>query len=456
MNAESLLTQGGRVTRIIDRVKRPLFIGCFIAAFLGLFLGQMLLFAGGTLGFSFVAVVHLFMRRSNTPLLGNYLGLGRYLRVTRHGKVLLGLTLIIGLTAINARINLLLIVLGMLLGVVLISGVLSENSLRRLSARLYLPSTAYAGIAFPARLTVQNAKKRFPSYSVELDLHFEGKPGTLVSRTYVLKVPAQRTITLEHLLSIPVRGRTVVRRLRLGTRFPFGLFEKWSYVPVEAEMLLYPRLGRIPGRLIPSSDAYRNQGARKVLSIKGKDEFWGIREYREGDNPRLIHWRSSARLGKRLVKEYHRQESQNVCILMDAHVPAGDDALDARFETAVSFAATLAKHLLDQDYRVFFAAYGQELVRLKTDRGARQIKRVLTALAEIASSPEKTFDHLVSELDPRSTADAVVVGVLLDETRERSARAMLQQQRTADVRLFSVDSPAFAALFVPPASEDDA
>jgi uncharacterized protein (DUF58 family) len=431
-------------------VKRPLFLAFFAVALVCLLAGQFLLFLGATFGFTVIGVVHLFMRRSMLPLLGNYLGIGRYLRVTRDGKILLALTVIIGLTAINARINLLLIVLGMLFGFILISGVLSENSLRRVSAKLFLPSVAYAGSPFPARLTLRNGKKRLPSYSLHVEVYFEGDDGTFASRSYVLKLPADSIVTLEQNLSIDVRGRKTVRRVRIATRFPFGFFEKWSYHPVEAEVLLFPKLGRISGRFLPVSREYRNQGARKVLAKLGRDEFWGIRDYRDGDNPRHIHWRSSARFRKRLVKEYHREESQNVCILLDAHVPEDAPELAERFEQAVSFAATLARQLLQQDYQVSFAAYGQDLVKVTTERGPRQTRRILSALAEIQPSRDKAFQDLVKELDPRLIGDTFVVAVMLDGIRERAARAQLYRQRGAPLRTVSVDSPAFRLLYEPP------
>jgi len=237
----------------------------------------------------------------------------------------------------------------------------------------------------------------------------------------------------------------------VGTRFPFGIFEKWSFLPVEAEVLVYPAVGRIPGRIIPTSDEYRHAGAAKVLTKAGHDEFWGIREFREGDNPRHIHWRSAARLGKRMVKEFHREESQNVCLLLDAHVPEGEDALRERFERAVSFVATLSRDLLAQDYGVSFAAYGQSMVKLPTDRGARQGRQVLTALAEIQPSAGADFEAMLRELDPRITGDAFIVAVMLDASRERDARALLARSWNQRLRILSVDSPAFRVLFEPPA-----
>jgi len=92
-------------------------------------------------------------------------------------------------------------------------------------------------------------------------------------------------------------------------------------------------------------------------------------------------------------------------------------------------------------------------VRLKTARGTRQLKRILSALAEIEPNGEVPFDRLVGQLDSRTISDTFVVGVLLDESRERSAMSNLQRQRNTQVRLISVDSPAFAALFEPPPAE---
>ncbi len=450
MATEHVNSRPGRFTRVVDAVKRPLFMLFFLVAMAGAVAINPIVFALGTLGFSLVGVVHLFMRRSTTPLLGNYLGLGRYLRVTYDGRILLALAVVIGLAAINARINLLILVLGMLLGVIIISGVLSESTLRKLSVKVFLPSTAFANVPFPARVSLRNGKRWMPSYSLHLEIYFEGRDETLVSKSYVLKVPPGRTVTLEHLIDIDVRGRKLVRRVRVATRFPFGIFEKWSYVPVEAEVLMFPPLGRVPGRIIPTSDEYRHQGSAKVLAKAGHDEFWGIREYRDGDNPRHIHWRSTARLGKRLVMEFHREESQNVCLLLDAHAPADEPELLERFERAVSFVATLSRDLLAQDYGVSFAAHGQSMVRLATERGTRQSRQVLTALAEIEPSADVDFEAMLREVEPRLTADATIVAVLLDASRERAVRAMLARSRNTRLRLISVDGPAFGILFEPP------
>jgi uncharacterized protein (DUF58 family) len=341
-----------------------------------------------------------------------------------------------------------------MLGVVLISGTLSETSLRKLSVKLFLPPTAFAASPFAARLTLRNDKRGLPSYSLNLEIVFEGPSGMLSSKCYVLKVPARSVVTLEHPLIIGARGRHRVRRVRVGTRFPFGFFEKWSYCSVDAEVLMYPEIGRMAGRIIPSAEEYGRAGASKVLNKTGADEFWGIREFREGDNPRLIHWKCSARtrMKKRLVKEFHREEARKFCILLDAYVPPdAPGEMKERFEKAVSFAATLSKRLLEQDAQVSFAALGKGLVRLDAGSGQRQLRRILAALAEIEPNPVQDFNKLLLELDPHMRSHAFVFAVALDQARIDSTRQVLQRPRHNHIHIVSVDSPAFKLLFQPPA-----
>ena len=87
---------------------------------------------------------------------------------------------------------------------------------------------------------------------------------------------------------------------------------------------------------------------------------------------------------------------------------------------------------------------------LPTDHGTRQSRQVLTALAEIEPSPDVNFEAMLREIEPRLTADATVVAVMLDASRERAARALLSRSRHSRVRLISIDAPAFRVLFEPP------
>src|SRR5262249_30876909 len=90
----------------------------------------------------------------------------RKLKFTREGKYYLGITLGVGFAAINTGNNLLYLLLGMLLSLMLVSGVMSELSLRHLTVTRRLPVRAQVGRAHLVEIEVYNHKKRIPSYAI--------------------------------------------------------------------------------------------------------------------------------------------------------------------------------------------------------------------------------------------------------------------------------------------------
>ena len=142
------------------------------------------------------------------------------------------------------------------------------------------------------------------------------------------------------------RGRYRFGPLRLTTRFPFGLFSRTITVgPVETLTVL-PRLGKLT----------RVWAARRLEAIAGADrrrrrpgaegDFYGVREWRRGDSRRLIHWRSSARRGKLVVRQFERPQSRDAAVLLDLwQPPSPTDADLDTVELAVSFAGTVLADL---------------------------------------------------------------------------------------------------------------
>jgi uncharacterized protein (DUF58 family) len=102
--------------------------------------------------------------------------------------------------------------------------------------------------------------------------------------------------------SVPAerRGRLSPGRLTLHTRFPVGLYYAWSYVELETHCIVYPRPAP-PGLPLPPLQASGAQGAGRG---QGHDDFAGLREYRPGDSPRHIAWKTAAREQVLLTKQF--------------------------------------------------------------------------------------------------------------------------------------------------------
>src|SRR5215469_15480486 len=110
----------------------------------------------------------------------------RRLKFTREGKFFVGITLGVGFAAINTANNLLYLLLGMLLALIVVSGVMSELSLRDLTVVRRLPLRAQVGRAHLVEIEVYNHKRRVPSYAIEVEDLRAGQPAD--KRCFFLKI----------------------------------------------------------------------------------------------------------------------------------------------------------------------------------------------------------------------------------------------------------------------------
>jgi len=322
-----------------------------------------------------------------TPLLARLLAALRPRRrfpPTREGWYFLVATLLVGLAAINAGLNLLFLVWGMMLFLILASGVLSELCLRKLDVRRAMPPSVHADTPYLMGIALANEKRRLPSFSVEVEDLVGRRP--IEKRCYFLKLPAGRTQETAYRHVATRRGRLKLTGFRLSTRFPFGLIQKSRDVDAPAELLVYPALVPVPEDLLHGFSSQHGQGTQKWRSRRG--EFFGLREFRQGDDPRDIHWRTSARRGGAFVRETEDDEGQEVRLVLDNGAPgpaaepakAGEPSPSSApaFERAVSLAASVACELLNRGYRVGLAVRGEEIA---PESGPAQATRVLRFLA---------------------------------------------------------------------------
>jgi uncharacterized protein (DUF58 family) len=100
-------------------------------------------------------------------------------------------------------------------------------------------------------------------------------------------------------LLVERRGRVRLPVLRISSTAPFGLFRTWTWLALDAAVLVYPRAtGALPVPEAPGHDT----GSTQVEH--GQDELAWLRDFREGDSPRQIAWKAYARGAPLLVREY--------------------------------------------------------------------------------------------------------------------------------------------------------
>ena len=292
----------------------------------------------------------------------------RRLQFTREGRIIVILSVGVGFAAINTGNNLLYLLLGWLLSFIVASGILSEQTIRNLTVDRRPPPRIHAGEPFLMEVVIKNGKPKRASYSIEVEDLMGKVP--IDKRCYFLKIPEGKSQRTSYRHTFVRRGAYTLTGYRLATKFPFALFRKSKDVEAPLEIVVYPARVTVPRP--PPRSSTRGDAIADRLGRRG--EFFGLRERRPGDDRRDVHWKSSARTGRLLVREYEDELARRVTIAVDNALPEavrdaiGDAAVtpaqDAQItavERAIATAASLAAVYLEAGWTVELCARGSHV-----------------------------------------------------------------------------------------------
>jgi uncharacterized protein (DUF58 family) len=301
-------------------------------------------------------------------------------RITVEGVIFIALTFLIGLAAYNTGTNPLYLILAMMLSFLIVSGVLSSISLRKIEVDRVVPHHITAQEEFIVHLTMTNRKRLFPSYSLRIVDCL--KTGEAVGVCFILKVPRNTRFKCSYTCRFPRRGVYTLHRLSVSTQFPFGFFERSVATIVPRDVIVYPEIVDIKRYIHQSQIDFGEYDAMK----KGLGtSLYGLREYVSGDSARFIHWKVSAKSRKLMVREFEKEEKKKVCIFLNnVSSTFGDSVTAESFEKAIILVASMAKFLIDDDYQVqLVTASG----KVPYDTGVTHLYRILRALAVLELLP---------------------------------------------------------------------
>jgi uncharacterized protein (DUF58 family) len=298
----------------------------------------------------------------------------RRIRFTRSGLLFSAGALAVGLAAINTGNNLLYLVLGAMLGAIVVSGWLSERTIRGLEVHRHTPRPATAGAPLGLSYRVRNRSRRVPVVSVEIRELGLDRPAFVD----LLEPEVTGTVRSEH--HFERRGVLPLSTVTLSTTFPFGLFRKERDMEIPGEIVILPRSDR-PIRM-PMIGGGRTRRVDALFHGGGgvRGEYRGLRSYRPGDDVRDIHWRSTARLGEPVVREYEQEAGETLWICLDLRHPPGEAA-----EEAVEIAASMAARAESRGWRFGLATAGS---KVSPGQGPGHVQQILESLARVRFSQD--------------------------------------------------------------------
>lgn len=278
--------------------------------------------------------------------------------------------------------------------------------------------------SFPEWKAIQLAKeKRIRSF--RFDQSRKSKPFRRADAKDAFIPPAQAGEEVEVQMQMTPLRRGIIRfeGVTLARPDPFGIFRAFNPLPVSQAMLVLPKRYPLPPIALPGTMKYHEGGVALASNIGQSDEFVALRDYRRGDPLRHIHWRSWAKAGKPIVKEYEDEFFVRHALVLDTFI--GDPHSDA-FEEAVSVAASFACTISIQESLLDLLFIGTEAYCFTAGRGLAHSNHMLEILASVtpcATRPFSSLEHLVLE-HASVVSGCICVLLAWDEERRRFIRKL--------------------------------
>ena len=230
----------------------------------------------------------------------------RRIRPTREGGIFFATAFAVAGAALNTGNNLLYLVFALMLGLVVLSGVLSEVAIQRVRVERRFDGRVFAGVQARGTWTVHNPRRWLPTLALRIEERIGPDAELASSRGPSLPwVPPRSRADRPGTWRFARRGQHRLRGVRVSTTWPLGILRKWYDLDSPLDVLVLPA----PGTSVPRTQA-STAGAREPTVPppgSGAGDFRGLREHAPGEGLRAIHWRSTARLRRRMVGERHAE-----------------------------------------------------------------------------------------------------------------------------------------------------
>ena len=211
-----------------------------------------------------------------------------------------------------------------------------------------------------------------------------------------------------------------------------GLVKVPRRVRREDRLLVYPRFTRLEGFEVPTGRNYQPGGIPVASQVGESSEFFGTRDWHEGDRLRDVHWPSFARTGKLVVKEFQEEYFVRLALVLDVEARGRRD--EALLEKGLSLAAGIADALARREYVVDIFAAGPQVFHFQAGRALAHFENILEILACLEPGDRLDLGALESALLPEAKSLSAVVLVMMDwDERRRGLVEQLKAHGVAEI-----------------------
>ena len=245
-----------------------------------------------------------------------------------------------------------------------------------------------------------------------------------VEKAAVPLLPALHQTSIQLTLKPNRRGYITFKELLVLRPDPLNLFHAIQPLALSDRLLVLPKRYPVGDFEFSGGRRFQRGGVDLAVSVGDAEEFVALREYRPGDPLRHIHWKSMARLGKPVVKEYQDEYFVRHALLLDTFTRSVGSQ---RFESAVSVAASLACAPRSHEVLLDLMFAGTEMHCFTSGRGVSLLSGLLEVLACVEPNDDDDFTHIYPLLEHHMQTLSACICVFLYWDQAR--RELVQQLR---------------------------
>lgn len=318
-------------------------------------------------------------------------------RLITRRNVLILLAGIFYLIAWNRDVNLLYGMFALVSATVCIAMILPRFALNGIAVSRLLPAAAFEGEEIEVCVIMAN-QGRAARFMVEvLDYIPAAAPHEREPQVFAGRISGRMQRTFTYRIACFKRGFYTVGPLRLRSAYPLGVASsEREGDSSQHNLLVYPSMFEVTFFPLLASGSLVMSGMESLARAGGNDDFFGTREYRQGDSLRHIHWPSSARHDRLIVKEFEVCASTEMTIVLDLHREANrGEERETTLEYAVRISASLARYALERGHTVQLTGYGKLSTIVPPDRGMHQLSAILDALARVSGDGPTPYHETI-------------------------------------------------------------
>jgi uncharacterized protein (DUF58 family) len=306
-----------------------------------------------------------------------------------------------------------------------------------ISAGRELQETAFEDDILNIKIDVKN-RRRLAAYFFELiDIFPAAAPGEQEKSLFVLDLGGGEDKKFVYTTLCYKRGLWKAGPLTIVSQDALGFFKIKKTLNIFSDILIYPNLFRIFAFPPLARGSVSWMGVETARISGDSHEFFGIREYQRGDAMSRIHWPSTARHNRLIVRQFERNAVQEVTIVID--LKKGHDIGTGRettLEYSVKIAGSIAKYLLNEAAFVQVIGYGKESTILPFGKGESHMYKILEYLAKVQADGDFTLSQALEEASFVTPYSSTLIAIMLDNDIE--SLSSLVQFRIKGIKLILV------------------